>query len=170
MTFGLAAVNALSPCDFVATFGDIAEHSPWVAEEAERRRPFETREEMIEAFLDAVAEASQAARLALVRAHPDLAGKAARAGTMAPASRTEQSGAGLGTLTDEEFARFTDLNGQYRIKFGFPFILAVKGATKTMILDAFEARLPNDVEDEFETALGQIARIIRFRLEDRVRS
>ena len=116
----------------------------------------------------AVAAAPRETRLALIRAHPDLAGKAARAGAMAEDSKREQAGAGLDSLTDAEFARVTDLNTGYRDRFGFPFIFAVKGATKTMILDAFAARLPNDAETEFETALAQIARIFRFRLEDRV--
>ncbi len=164
----IAAVNALVPADFVARFGDVAEHSPWVAEAAARTRPYATREAMITAFADAVAAAPPDMRLALIRAHPDLAGKAARAGAMAEDSRREQAGVGLDSLTEAEYARFTDLNTRYRDRFGFPFIFAVKGATKTMILDAFAARLPNDAATEFETALAQIARIFRFRLEDRV--
>lgn len=164
----VAEVDALTPADFVARFGDVAEHSPWVAEGAALRRPFGTREAMIAAFAAAVAEAPRDERLALIRAHPDLAGKAARAGAIAAESRAEQAGVGLDTLTDVEFGRFTDLNRRYLDKFGFPFIFAVKGATKAMILEAFETRLPNAPEVEFETALAQIARIFRFRLEDRV--
>jgi len=164
----IATVDALAPADFVARFGDVAEHSPWVAEVAAQARPFATREAMIAAFAAAVAAATPEARLALIRAHPDLAGRAARAGAMAEDSKKEQAGVGLDSLTEAEFARFTRLNDAYREKFGFPFIFAVKGATKSMILDAFEARLPNAPEIEFETALAQIARIFRFRLEDRV--
>ena len=164
----IVTVNALSSVDFVARFGDVAEHSPWVAEAAAVLRPFSSREEMIAAFASVVAAAPREAGLALIRAHPDLAGKAARAGTMAEDSKREQAGVGLDTLTEDEFARFTELNTRYRASFGFPFIFAVKGATKTMILDAFEARLPNDAETEFATALAQIHRIFRFRLEDRV--
>lgn len=164
----VTAVNALSLDDFVARFGDVAEHSPWVAEAAAAMRPFATRAAMIAAFASAVAAAPRDARLALIRAHPDLAGKAARAGVMADDSKREQAGVGLDTLTEAEYARFTDLNTRYRDRFGFPFIFAVKGATKTMILEAFEARLPNEPETEFETALAQIRRIFRFRLEDRV--
>ncbi|MER2604715.1 MAG: 2-oxo-4-hydroxy-4-carboxy-5-ureidoimidazoline decarboxylase [Siculibacillus sp.] len=164
----LAEVNALSAADYVARFGDVAEHSPWVAEVAARARPHASREAMIEAFAEAVRVAPEEARLALVRAHPDLAGKAARAGAMAEDSKREQAGVGLDTLTDEEFARFERLNDAYRAKFGFPFIFAVKGATKTMILDAFEARLPDTLAAEFETAIAQVSRIFRFRLEDRV--
>lgn len=168
MALALATVNALAPADFVARFGDVAEHSPWVAERAGACRPFASREAMIAAFEAAVAEAPRAARLALLVAHPDLAGRAARAGAIADDSRREQAGVGLDALTDDEFVRFEDLNGRYRAKFGFPFVFAVKGATKGMILDAFEARLPNDVETEFATALAQVGRIFRFRLEDRV--
>lgn len=167
-TIALDQVNALAPVDFVATFGEVAEHSPWVAESAARARPYPNREAMIAAFVGAIEAAAAEARLALIRLHPDLAGRAARAGAVAEDSRKEQAGAGLDTLTDEEFARFTRLNDAYRAKFGFPFILAVKGATKTIILDAFETRLPNDPDVEFIEAIRQIARIVRFRLEDRI--
>jgi 2-oxo-4-hydroxy-4-carboxy-5-ureidoimidazoline decarboxylase len=164
----IATVNALPAEEFLARFGDVAEHSPWVAEGAGGARPFASREAMIAAFADAVTAAPRDVRLALIRAHPDLAGRAARAGAIAEDSKKEQAGVGLDTLTDAEFARFTRLNDAYREKFGFPFIFAVKGATKSMILDAFETRLPNPPEIEFDTALAQIARIFRFRLEDRV--
>ena len=164
----LAAVNALSPDDYLARFGDVAEHSPWVAAAAARARPHASREAMIAAFEAAMRAAPEAERLALLCAHPDLAGKAARAGAIAADSKKEQAGAGLDGLTDAEFARFTALNTAYREKFGFPFVFAVKGATKHRILAAFEARLPNDRATEFETATVQVARIFRFRLEDRV--
>lgn len=162
-------VNALPPEAFVARFGDVAEHSPWVAEVAAALRPFPSREGMIDAFAKAVRAATAEMQLKLVKAHPDLAGRAARAGAMAADSRREQAGAGLDTLTADEYARFADLNGRYRARFGFPFILAVKGATKHQILEAFEARVGNSPDLEFQTALGQIARIFRFRIEDRVR-
>ncbi|WP_209011670.1 2-oxo-4-hydroxy-4-carboxy-5-ureidoimidazoline decarboxylase [Roseibium aggregatum] len=154
--------------EFVAAFGDVAEHSPWVAEEAHALGPFADREALITAFQTAMLDASHGAQLDLIRAHPDLAGKAAMAGEMAADSKREQAGAGLDQLTADEFARFTDLNGRYLDRFGFPFIFAVKGATKDMILAAFEARIENEIDQEFETALRQIARIFRFRLEDRV--
>ncbi|CAM5765831.1 uricase [Labrys miyagiensis] len=160
----LADVNALSPTAFVDAFGDIAEHTPWVAEVAAIARPFATREAMVDAFQAALARAPRRDQEALVRAHPDLAGKAA----LAPDSRKEQAGAGLGTLTSEELERFTDLNARYRERFGIPFILAVKGATKFQILEAFSARIGGGREEEFLTALAQVMRIIRFRLEERV--
>jgi 2-oxo-4-hydroxy-4-carboxy-5-ureidoimidazoline decarboxylase len=164
----LADANALSPDAFAARFGDIAEHSPWVAEGAAALRPFASREAAIAAFEAIMREADADRQLALIRAHPDLAGKAAIACEIAEDSRKEQAGAGLNTLTADEFQRFTTLNDAYRARFGFPFIFAVKGATKFQILDAFEARIGHDAATEFETALGQIARIFRFRLEDRI--
>jgi len=164
----IGAINALSEDDFVAAFGDIAEHSPWVARTAAAMRPFADRAAMIAAFHKAVADAERAAQYALLRAHPDLAGKAALAGDLAFESLNEQAGAGLDRLTPEEFELFTRLNDDYRRRHGIPFILAVKGATKHQILDAFAARMPNDTATEFATALEQVGRIIRFRLEDRV--
>ena len=122
----------------------------------------------MEAFAASVRAASRAAQLALLRAHPDLAGRAAVAGDIARESRREQAGAGLDRLTEAEFARFQDLNARYRERFGFPFIFAVKGATKDAILAAFEARIDNDAETERKTALANVERILRFRIEDRV--
>lgn len=164
----LAEVNHLDLTSFVALFGDVAEHSPWVAEHAAHRRPFADREAMIAAFTEAVMRAPRADQLELIRAHPDLAGRAAIAGTLTTDSRREQTGAGLDSLTPEEFARFSDLNGFYKKQNGFPFILAVKGAAKQQILAAFEERVKNDHATEFATALTQVCRIFRFRIEDRV--
>ena len=161
-------VNSMSAEAFLGCFGDVAEHSPWVAEATARIRPFASREALVAAFGAAMQAAPRERQLALIRAHPDLAGKAAIAGEMAEDSKKEQAGAGLDRLSADEFARFTALNDAYKDKFGFPFIFAVKGATKDMILAAFESRIGNDAETEFATALAQIARIFRFRLEDRV--
>lgn len=161
-------VNAFDAAAFAARFGDIAEDSPWVAEAAGRARPFPDREAMVEAFAAAVRAAPRERQLALLCAHPDLAGRAAVAGDIAEESRREQAGAGLDRLTAEEFARFHDLNARYRERFGFPFIFAVKGATKEAILAAFEARIDNDAETERATALANVERILRFRIEDRV--
>lgn len=160
----LSAVNAMTPEAFVEAFGDVAEHSPWVAREAAGVRPFAGREAMIEAFAAALAAAAPEPQLALIRAHPDLATRA----RLTDDSRREQTGAGLDTLSADEFARFTDLNGRYKARFGFPFIYAVKGATKHQILASFAARVNNSPEVEFAMALQQVARIFRFRIEDRV--
>lgn len=164
----LAEVNGMDPAAFVVAFGDIVEHSPWVAETAARLRPFRDQAAMIEAFAAALGAAGREAQLGVLRAHPDLAGRAAIAGELTADSTAEQKGAGLDTLTANEFARFTELNGRYVARFGFPFIFAVRGATKYMILDAFAARVDRGAQDEFVMALAQVMRIIRFRLEDRV--
>ena len=166
----LDEVNAMPAAAFAAAFGDVAEHSPWVAERAAQARPFADREAMIAAFVAAMHAASAERQLALVCAHPDLAGKAAVAGELTEESHREQAGAGLDAMTGEEFDRFTELNRRYGEAFGFPFIFAVKGADKHQILAAFEARLANPRDAEFQTALEQVGRILRFRLEDRVRS
>ena len=160
----IADVNALAPVDFVARFGDVAEHSPWVAREAFAQRPFEDRDAMVEAFATALKSANPDAQRALIRAHPDLATKV----RLTEDSSREQAGAGLAALSEAEFASFTTLIAAYKSKFGFPFIFAVKGATKQMILAAFEERISHSPEAEFATAISQICHIFRFRIEDRV--
>lgn len=160
----LRDINAMERQAFVAAFGDVAEHSPWVAEEAWALRPFADRDSLIQAFEKALSRASREAKLALIRAHPDLAARA----RLTADSTSEQHGAGLDRLSADEFQRFTALNEAYKGCFGFPFIFAVKGATKDQILKSFEERIANSAETEFETALAQIMRIFRFRLEDRV--
>lgn len=164
----IAEINSLSADAFVARFGDIAENSPWVAVAAEPLRPFADRGAMIAAFTAALAVTDRGRRLALLRAHPDLAGRAAIAGDLGTESKGEQAQAGLDHLTRDEFDRFIALNDGYRSRHGIPFILAVKGATKDVILAAFAARMGNPPEAELETALAEVARIIRFRLEARV--
>ena len=163
--FTLDAVNALDQAAFVARFGGVAEDSPWVAADAVRRRPFPTRYAMVQAFSDAVRGASTEARLALLRAHPDLA---TRLGTLSTDSRREQAGAGLDRLDASRRALFETRNRAYRERFGFPFIFAVKGATGEQILEAFELRLPRAFEAEREAAVEQVLRIVRFRLEEQV--
>ena len=119
---------------------------------------------MVQAFTDAIMSASEAAQLAAIRAHPDLAAKA----KLTEDSAREQAQAGLGALSADEFARFTHLNNLYKSKFDFPFIFAVKGADKRQILAGFAERVNNTKEDEFAMALEQVCRIFRFRIEDRV--
>lgn len=167
-TFSLDQVNALGHEDFIAVFGDIAEHSPWVAEKAAAARPFADRRAMAEAFVEALLTAGEPEKLALIRAHPDLAGRAAMAGDLAEESKREQAGAGLDRLTPGEFSRFSALNDAYREKFRFPFILAIKGVDKHEILRSFEERLANDPEAEFANAIRQVAQIVAFRIDDRV--
>ncbi|MCP8937693.1 2-oxo-4-hydroxy-4-carboxy-5-ureidoimidazoline decarboxylase [Alsobacter sp. SYSU M60028] len=164
----LAEVNALTREAFMAAFGGVAEHSAWVAERAAAARPYADRAAMVLAFQRAVLDASDDERMALLRAHPDLAGRAALAGELTRESTQEQAGAGLDRLTQEEYARFQTLNDAYRARFGMPFIVAVRGATKHQILAAFENRVGGTREEETLTAVAQVLRIVRFRLEDAV--
>ena len=157
----LADINAMSDAEFEMQFGEIAEHSSWVAVEAAHDRPFETLSEMRSAFVDAVSDAAHALQLALLQAHPDLATRA----KLSVDSTAEQKGAGLDSLSADELAKFTELNDAYKARNGFPFIFAVKGATKHQILASFEARLKNAKDLEFQTAILQVCRIISFRLE-----
>ena len=168
MLLSLRDLNRMAVSDFTAGFGDVAEHSPWIAERAAGARPFADRDGVVAAFAAALRGAARDERLAVLRAHPDLAGRAAVAGALTETSRREQAGAGLDRLTPEEFERVTALNAAYRERFGIPFILAVKGATKETILAAFEERLGNGLEAEFATATDNVCRIMRFRIEDRV--
>lgn len=167
-SYALENVNQMPVADFVTVFGDVAEHSPWVAEKAAVLRPFLSKEAMHDAFSASVLQAPRDQQLALIRAHPDLAGKAAMHGDLTRDSASEQSGAGLDRLTKAEYDRFTELNERYREKFDFPFIFAIKGANKHQILEGFEARILNDQIQELSAALDNISRIFSFRIEERV--
>lgn len=151
---------------FVARFGGIFEHSPWVAERAfDRNGSITQTVEAVHAALVAVfRDATEAERLAVLRAHPDLAGKLAIAGALTEDSKAEQASAGLDRLTPAEHARFTEQNDAYTEKFGFPFIIAVKGLGKDDILAAFERRIDNSSEEEFEAASAQVEKIALLRL------
>ena len=151
---------------FVARFGGVFEHSPWVAERAfDAGVPEPLTAGGVHAAMAAAFRAStDAERLAVLRAHPDLAGKLAIAGGLTEDSRKEQAGAGLDRLSADEHARFTALNTAYVEKFGFPFIIAVKGLNKDDILKAFETRINNDRVAEFATASAQVERIALLRL------
>ena len=161
----LADINRMSAEDFRRALGGVFEHSPWIAERAWAARPFASLDALHAAMTRVVAEASRDERLALLRAHPDLAGRAARAGDLSAASRAEQAGAGLDRLSDEEYERFGRLNAGYREKFGFPFIIAVRQHDRAAILAAFERRLGHTVETEMEAALAQVFAITRLRLD-----
>jgi len=160
----LDQLNQLDPRAFVATLGGIYEHSPWVAEGAWGRRPFASVDALHAAMSAAVAEAGEAQQLALIRAHPELAGKAMVRNEMTADSTSEQSGAGLTQCTPEELARLNDLNTRYNAKFGFPFILAVKGYDRGGVIAEFARRLDNDRATEFAGSLRQIDRIAGLRL------
>lgn len=155
----------LTRSDFIARFGSVYEASPWVAEmiwpDVEDGR-LEAPDALAAAMQATVDAAPHAQKLALIRAHPELASRA----RMADASVREQSGAGLDQCSAAEFTAFQRLNGAYNARFGFPFIVAVKGMTRADILQAFEARLDNDPDTEFAAAVAQIHRIAGFRLAD----
>jgi 2-oxo-4-hydroxy-4-carboxy-5-ureidoimidazoline decarboxylase len=161
----LAALNRASPEDFTAALGAVFEHSPWVAEAAWPAAPFATTGDLHAAMVAAVRSAPEQQRLALICAHPDLAGSAARSGTMTADSAAEQAGAGLLDLSDGEFEHLQRLNTAYRDRFGFPFIIAVRRHSKASLLAAFEARLAQSRDAEVETALGEIFAITALRLD-----
>jgi OHCU decarboxylase len=151
---------------FVTRYGGIYEHSPWVAEEA--ARILDAGADLLtigRVMADCVDNASTEQQLELMRAHPDLAGKAAIAATLTEASTSEQASAGLDRCTPAEFEKFQSLNTAYRRKFGFPFIMAVRDSTRADILAAFAARLNHATSVEFETALQEIHRIAALRLD-----
>lgn len=161
----LDALNQSPPPAFVTALGGIFEHSPWVAEHVVAQRPFASVEALHAAMCAAVAGAGETLQMALIRAHPQLAGKAAIRGELTAASTSEQRGAGLDQCSPEEFAEITRLNADYEARFGFPFILAVKGHTRTSIIANMRARLGHAREAEIAEALAQIERIARFRLD-----
>lgn len=160
--------SRLSREDFVKVFADIYEHSPWVAEKAFELGQDSSIDEvdgLHQRMADLLLSARHDVQLALINAHPDLAGKAAVRGELTESSTSEQAGAGIHQCSAEEFARFTELNDAYKAKFGFPFIMAVKGSNRHQILAAFEERIHNSPEQEFARALAEINKIALFRLQ-----
>lgn len=160
--------SSLSREAFVAAFADIYEHSPWVAEIAYdlgTGANLDRIETLHARMSDILLSADHPRQLALINAHPDLAGKAAVQGQLTEASTNEQAGAGIHQCTAEEFQRFTELNDAYKAKFAFPFIMAVKGSDRHQILAAFETRIHNPVDTEFDCALAEINKIAMFRLQ-----
>lgn len=161
----MSSIDRSSLDDFVQHYGGIYEHSPWVAREAAAEAADCGSVECIaEIMADCVDNASSERQLALIRAHPDLAGKAQIAGELTADSSEEQARAGLDRCSAEEYKRFQDLNDRYLQKFGFPFVMAVRDSSRAQILAAFESRLANDPRVEFETALTEIHKIARLRL------
>jgi OHCU decarboxylase len=159
-------VNELDRAAFVERFGPLFEHSPWIAEAAWRDRPFSDREALYEALVTAMYAAPRERQLALIGAHPDLAGKAAIEGTLTNSSKREQASAGLDRLTPDEYEAFTRTNNAYRERFGFPFVVCAREHTKESILRVASERLNNTEDEEIRVALEEIAKIARLRLED----
>jgi N-carbamoyl-L-amino-acid hydrolase len=166
------ALNAASAAEFVSLLDGVYEHSPWIAERAAGQRPYATLARLKHGLVQVVREAGRDAQLALLRAHPELAGKAMVSRTLTQASTGEQRGAGLTDCSPEEFARLHELNTAYQARFGWPFILAVRGPrgtglTRSQIIAAFERRLASHPDDEFAECLRQVHRIAELRLADR---
>jgi 2-oxo-4-hydroxy-4-carboxy-5-ureidoimidazoline decarboxylase len=164
--YTLAELNRAQRDEFVGMVGPAFEHSPWIAEATWPRRPFTDMEGLHGALCATVNSADEGQQLALIRAHPDLAGRAALAGTLTPASTGEQSSAGLNKLTANELAQFQSLNRAYRDKFGFPFVICARLNNKEAILTGFRVRLEHSRAEEIKTALGEIGKIAYLRLKD----
>ena len=160
----LTALSAADRAPFVAALGGVFEHSPWIAEAAWDARPFASVDALREAMLAVLDRASEEQKLALIRAHPELGGKEAAAGTLTVDSKGEQASAGLDRCSAEELRELRAGNLAYREKFGFPFVMAVKGRSRREILDAMAKRLANPRDVEFRASLDQIGRIARLRL------
>lgn len=164
----LHEINALDQPAFVARLGALFEDSPWIAAKAWYARPFASRDALHQALCQVMYEASEEQQIALIRAHPDLVGRAALAGTLTAESTGEQAAAGLDRLSPDEIATFSRLNAAYRARFDFPFVICARENKKASILDGFETRLKHSRSEEIRIALGEIAKIARLRLHDAV--
>jgi len=166
----LSDLNACSRDDFVAALANVFEYSPWIAEQAASMRPFAGIKTLFEAMQGAVDRAAPELRLALIKAHPDLADKTQRAAGLTAESSAEQNSVGLDRLSDAEYEAFERVNNAYRAKFGFPYIVCVRRHTRDSILRDFERRLPNDATMETQRSIEEIGRIAALRLDQLVAS
>lgn len=158
------ALNEMSLSQFTEQLGSIFEHSPWVAERAWEHRPFESREALYTRMVNVVQASSHEQKMNLIQAHPHLGTRK----VMSSLSQKEQKNAGLGQLSEAEYAKLLEMNQTYVDRFGFPFILAVRGKSKDDILQSMQDRLKNTKEQELEQALLQIYQIARFRMDDQI--
>ena len=161
----LASLSAAPQDEFVRVLDGVFEHTPWIAERAYAARPFASVDDLHRAMLAALASAPREAKLALICAHPELAGKEADAGTMTPDSAGEQASAGLDRCTPDELARLRAGNRAYREKFGFPFVMAVSGKSRQEILAALASRVGGTRDAEFARCIDEIGKIARLRLD-----
>lgn len=162
----LAKINSLDRVAFVAALGHLFEHSPWVADETWPQRPFRDAAQLHAALCATMRAASKEKQLALIRAHPDLAGRLAQQNKLTAESTREQASAGLNQLSATELAEFQKNNGAYLARFGFPFIICARLTNKSAILAAMQTRVTNSPAMEFSTALGEIEKIAQLRLTD----
>ncbi len=164
----LADLNACSKDEFVTALANIFEYSPWIAEQAASLRPFAGVQQLFDAMKAAVDRAPSELRLALIKAHPDLANKTQRAAGLTAESSAEQNSVGLDRLSDAEYQAFERVNNAYRSKFGFPYIVCVRRHTRDSILRDFERRLPNDAKTEMQKSIEEICRIAALRVDQLV--
>lgn len=157
-------LNEIALSEFVEQLKDIFEHSPWIVQRAGELRPFRSREELYEQMISVVKTASDEEKLDLIRAHPHLGTRK----TMSSFSQSEQKNVGLNQLSETEYELLLDMNQEYVQRFGFPFILAVRGKTKDEMFQAMQNRLKHSKEQEFNQALSEIYQIVRFRIEDQI--
>jgi 2-oxo-4-hydroxy-4-carboxy-5-ureidoimidazoline decarboxylase len=166
----LSELNALTAEEFIRVVGPVFEHSPWIAEATWKRRPFASVEQLHAALCQTVHDASERQKFALIRAHPDLVGRAALAGTLTRESTNEQASAGLDKLSAAEVELFQRNNAAYQARFGFPFIICARLNRKEAILAGFKARLHHSPEQEVAAALDEIYKIAELRLRDLMES
>lgn len=157
-------LNETNHAEFIEILGGIFEHSPWIAEKAEKAKPFSSFDHLYQVLIQMVENATFEQKLALIKAHPNLGDRM----EMSENSMSEQKDAGLRDLTSEEYNQFILMNHLYMEKFSFPFIIAVRGKNKYQIYEAMEARIHNEKDSEFLTALNEIYQIARFRLEEKI--
>lgn len=165
MSLCIDQINQTDEARFVELLGGIFEHSPWVPELVFSEQPFASRSSLHQAMATAVRNAPEVMRMELLCRHPELAGKEADAGTLTSASKLEQAGAGLNQCSADELATIKSLNQAYHSRFGFPFIIAVTGLDKFQIIAAMENRLDHSRELEFDTALAEVEKIARIRID-----
>jgi OHCU decarboxylase len=164
MNLSMKDVNEMSKQQFIEAVGAVFEHSPWVAEHAWEQHPFASLDQMYEVMVGKMYQAEQSLQLSLLRAHPDLGTRL----EISESSQSEQLNAGLSQLTEAEYQNFSSMNQLYTEKFGFPFIMAVKGKDKYTIQKRMQQRVENDYVQELETALEEVRKIARFRLLDMI--
>ena len=166
----LQQINDLDQRSFVTELGALFEGTPWIVEEAWHARPFSSPDDLFQKLCAVMYSAPFEKQVKLIQAHPDLVGRAALAGTLTPASTSEQASAGLDRLSQDEIDTFTRNNQSYRERFGFPFVICARENKKASILAGFATRLSSSREQEISIALGEVAKICLFRLRDLVRA